>query len=268
MINVSFGHCHDSVDVVIDRIKYYATNNINDYWIIKKSVECIINKVGNSEYAEENNSNSYLNICESSISKFDELIFIDDNYNLDEDLKLGSKSLSLRYIMKLINDNIVNDEFLQLNCMINLIADMISTDILSAEAISLTAKSFTKLISVSAIKDELRCNSKDLSYEETIIFQLELLKKIITAEKRYIIIIDLTFMTETLYNEIESLENCYVLVVFQHTYKKDFGDNIMIDGIDFENDELLYERMMKMSDFYNLDEYKINKKEEYLKKLK
>ena len=34
----------------------------------------------------------------------------------------------------------------------------------------------------------------------------------------------------------------------------------MIDDIDFEGDELLYERMMNMSKYYNLNEYKTSKK--------
>lgn len=268
MIDIIFENQFGSVKTIINKTKYYITKNIKDYWIIKKSVNSNLNRVGSSDYSEENNNKTFIKIDGNDISKFDELVFIDDNYDLEDDSKLGSKSLMLKYILKLINENIMSDEFLQLNCMLELFTNMLSNNLFEVEAIKLSAKTLVKQIAISVLKEGFSCNSNDLTYEETIIIQLELLKNIITKEKRYIVVIDLIVLTERLYDEIELLENCYVLIIFHSSEKNDFCDNIMIDGIDFEDDEILYERMMNMSDFYNLDEYKINKKEEYLKKLK
>lgn len=268
MIRIKFINNSNSVSFLLERNKIAILRNVNDYWAVRKAIENNISKVQKSDYSEEFNNNTDILIDEDLIDKSTELLLVDDHFSIDEEIKLGSKSLLLRYLSKIASENEITDEYLQLETMFSLVTDIISDEFIEFEPQTLTYKLLAKIIDVSFLKNELKCNSLDLSYEDNIIYQLKLINKIVSLEKHYIVIVDIIRLTSKIYEYISKINNCRIVIICQFCDLDDLQNNIFIEGIDFEDDDSIYEGMENMTDIYNLDEYKEKLKNQRLKSLK
>lgn len=265
MIQLEFIHNHHRVSFLVNRVKYIFYENMNEYWTLYRSICTAIEKTSVSEYSDENHCISKITIDGEVISKSDEFIHVNHFYSIEEDCKLGTKSLLYRYCIKEIQDNSMQDEFLQLSSMLQLLSTILSNDEIVYETNELTAKTLIKLFNISFLKEELTINSRDLSYEEIILIQLKLISKIVSLEKRFIIVVDIPLLTNRIKNYIDSMSNCLILVICFKSEKLNYTDNLYIRHNDFENDEDLYERMIEMSNCYTYKDYKESLKTECLK---
>lgn len=243
-------------EIIINKIKYLFVNSNSDYWFYNRCFKSLSDKPSESEYGEEFGQKYRILIDGETFTKNDEVLFVNHLFNLEEDIKLGSKSLSLRYLSKIIELNIFSDEILQLNNMLNLLAECISDEKTLFEGIDLNQKTIPKLINMSILYDNYRANSFDLDYDDILLFQLDLITKIKNYDKRVWIIIELFELTERLKKCIDSLINVNVIILFFKTNLQLDFNNLYFDDIDLENDENLYERMVSMSNYYDIREYK------------
>ena len=107
-----------------------------------------------------------------------------------------------------------------------------------------------------------------MSYEELIYYQLDLIKKIDAKENRIIVFIEIFNLSEALFNyisEIAKSDTIQIIVLFTKIDCQILTENVVINNVDLENDESLYERMMIMTNYYDLKDYKQSLKAEFLK---
>ena len=119
MIKLTFKNDH-IFDMIIDKVKYVYNDDLLQYWTIKKAFFQMINKKQKSEYANENNIFPALYIDDEAANKYDEFFFVNSNFDIDDDFKLGTKSLVLRYLNTRLNcDNDILDNLYHLKSYIN-----------------------------------------------------------------------------------------------------------------------------------------------------
>lgn len=259
---------HDTkVSFIVNKVKYIIINDMKEYWCINRCIYQTLNKVISSEYAIDNNLSCFIKIDDSVIGKLDEVLVVNHNFSFEDDIKLGTKSLFLRYFNKQLNEQLISDEFLQLNSMMRIISDCISKDNIVFEPIDLNCKTLSKLFEVQYFKDDLLSNGIDLTYEETIVLQLDLIENSVNFNKRIIIFVELLFLTDGIKRRLDTMNNCLVIVLCFQVRNIIFEDNIYINHIDLEDEERVYERMIEMSQYYDIKDYKKHIKAEYLNKL-
>ena len=105
MKKVSIKNLNDKIDIIVNNTKYVCGNDYEAKDKIKKVLINTFNRVSASEYGKNNNKTELL-IDDEPISLNDYMFFyIDTNFDLNQDIKLGTKSISLEYINSLF-DNI------------------------------------------------------------------------------------------------------------------------------------------------------------------
>lgn len=268
MIKIEFNYNKRSISFVLNRSKIVITRDVNDYWAIRRSIENVLSKSTKSDYSEENNTFAYIKVNDELINKTSELLLVDSKFSIEEEMKLGTKSLLLRYISKVASENMISDEFLQLESMLSLVTDLLSDELIEFEPQPFSYKLLSKIVDCSFLKDEFKCNNLDITYEENILYQLKLIDKIVSLDKHYIVVVDIIKLTSSICKFINEMNNCQVIIVCQFADLNEFQDNLFVDGLDFEDDESLYERMNSMTNIYNLDEFKENLKKSTLNLLK
>lgn len=268
MIKIEFNNNGKPISFILNKNKILLVKDNNDYWVLKRSIENTLSKSSKSDYSEENNTFSYIRINDELLNKSSELLLVNSEFSIEEETKLGTKSLLLRYLSKIASENMICDEYLQLESMLSLLTDLLSNELVGFEPQTLNYKLLAKIVECSFLKDGFKCNNLDITYEENIIFQLRLINEIVSLDKHYIVVVDIIKLTPLIYKYINEMKNCQVIIICQFIDIDNFDNNLFIDGLDFEDDEALYERMVSMTNIYNLDEFKENLMESTLKTLK
>ena len=240
---------------VIDKVKYVNISNNKDYWFYKRCIRFYTNKIEKTELFIEENNRIQILIDGKELTRHDELIIIDHSFDFEDDLKCGSKSLTLRYLQSLILSKSLCDEMQQMNSFLALVSSMLSSEEYYFEAVELNQKTLPKLLLPFAVIDGDVVNSLDLSYEEMIARQVFLAKNSLSDSKRSIIFIEVIELNEELKEIIESIEIVDVIVLFSKL-TIDVNEKMFIGGLDLEDEETLYERMVHMTNYLNLEEYK------------
>ena len=232
----------NKISFVIEKIKIFYGNN----YILKRQIirdlERSINKSSISEYAENIIGNIELlyNDEKTNINQY-EIYFLNNYYDIENDLKLGSKSLSQKYLENKLKD-------IEYNELFNMIKELLkSFDIEYLEENTnfylkntrinfliqeLETKQLIKLLTANMISENLLKNSFDLSYEELLEFQLKMLYEIAKESKKtFFIIIDIP-ITEYIYSLIVNCEitNIKFLILQNLTTKNiDINQYILIN---------------------------------------
>lgn len=214
-----------------------------------------IEKGNDSEYIKENNEKVKLYYDEAELNPNDfNIFFINDNFDLENDLKLGSKSLSLKYLETKLEEIEKNDLY---NTIKQLLTDF-SRENLDPYSIKIgdtnikynitnfETKQLLKLINPSIYANDLEKNVYDLEYEDVILFQLKLLNKISKISNKKIIIIVDNYMTKQILDELEKInrEEVFILILrninLQH-FKTD--DYLLVNQttLDLDNKEKINE---------------------------
>lgn len=247
MHKVSIHNNGEFVEFIVNRSKlvigrdYEVKNTIIKMFLNK------FNKVGNSDYCENNYSNKLM-IDEEDISISDyDFFYVNSRFNLNDDLKLGTKSLSLRYLNALFDNIEYEDTFQTVNILLtDLIENLISDEessIMPNIGFQMTKKYLIKLIEMSFLKDDEEINNYDLSLKEKISLQLNLIKTITkTSNKRIIILYDSPFLDVKDYDLINTISDISILLIESTNVNvcKDFylSDFFHIDLLD---DNSIYE---------------------------
>lgn len=257
MIKISYGNSKRYSEFLIEKVKYIHFKTNEDYWLFKQSLNKEIRKIQSSEYAEEINKQYFIKIDDEKIAKDTEVLTVNSEFDIDEDMKMGSKSLMMRYLCFKISNKDHFDLVNQANLCLSLLSDDISEEGIIIKNRNLDSKTISKIFEASMIKDEQFINGIDLSYEEIIEYQLKLILNSYDGTKRLLVCVETRILTENIRSYIDKLpKNIYILIVFNETEIELLEDNVYIDGIDFQDEEGIYERMKKQTNFYNLNKYK------------
>lgn len=248
---------------------------MNKYYL-KQAVRQYFNKTV-SGYREEIGSECYLKIDDSPVDKKNTFFYeVTENYSINDDAKLSTKSLMLKYLETLYSDVNYMDTLNTLNILIESLSDEVSENAFVQSEFSVySPKLLTKLVTAHYYEDESYKDEYDLSYENLIILQLNMIDYIVKNSKKYayiILFIDIPLITDEIKSKIDELSKDRVYcLVFSKTVKDTEIENICVEEdyfLDFANEEMVYYILNeKSTNLYTLEDIK-NMINEYLKNLK
>lgn len=235
---------NNKYDITINRVKYVFSSN-QDEFKIKQSFRNYFSK-NKSEFRKENgNSNKVLFNDKDLDVKRTLFVEINSDFSINEDCKLNSKSLILKYLELRLQDM----EYFDTINTINLLFESLSEELKDENGLNtlfdaMDYKHLSKLINPYYF-DELQKDEYDLTFEELLLFQIKLIKYISLKNDFYeciIVFINLDEVTQSLIQQINSLLNCYV-ICFSKNYVLEMSDDAAIienEVFDLSNIEEVY----------------------------
>lgn len=244
MNKITIKNGNNKYDITINRVKYVFSSN-QDEFKIKQSFRNYFSK-NKSEFRKENgNSNKVLFNDKDLDVKRTLFVEINSDFSINEDSKLNSKSLILKYLELRLQDM----EYFDTINTINLLFESLSEELKDENGLNtlfdaMDYKHLPKLINPYYF-DELQKDEYDLTFEELLLFQIKLIKYISLNNNFYeyiIVFIDLDEVTQNLIQQINSLLNCYV-ICFSKNYVLEMSDDAAIienEVFDLSNIEEVY----------------------------
>ena len=244
MNKITIKNGNNKYDITINRVKYVFSSN-QDEFKIKQSFRNHFSK-NKSEFRKENgNSNKVLFNDKDLDVKRTLFVEINSDFSINEDCKLNSKSLILKYLELRLQDM----EYFDTINTINLLFESLSEELKDENGLNtlfdaMDYKHLSKLINPFYF-DELQKDEYDLTFEELLLFQIKLIKYISLKNNFYeyiIVFIDLDEVTQNLIQQINSLLNCYV-ICFSKNYVLEMSDDVAIienEVFDLSNIEEVY----------------------------
>lgn len=244
MNKITIKNGNNKYDITINRVKYVFSSN-QDEFKIKQSFRNYFSK-NKSEFRKENgNSNKVLFNDKDLDVKRTLFVEINSDFSINEDCKLNSKSLILKYLELRLQDK----EYFDTINTINLLFESLSEELKDENGLNtlfdaMDYKHLSKLINPYYF-DELQKDEYDLTFEELLLFQIKLIKYISLNNNFYeyiIVFIDLDEVTQNLIQQINSLLNCYV-ICFSKNYVLEMNDDATIienEVFDLSNIEEVY----------------------------
>lgn len=244
MNKITIKNGNNKYDITINRVKYVFSSN-QDEFKIKQSFRNYFSK-NKSEFRKENgNSNKVLFNDKDLDVKRTLFVEINSDFSINEDCKLNSKSLILKYLELRLQDM----EYFDTINTINLLFESLSEELKDENGLNtlfdaMDYKHLSKLINPYYF-DELQKDEYDLTFEELLLFQIKLIKYISLNNNFYeyiIVFIDLDEVTQNLIQQINSLLNCYV-ICFSKNYVLEMSDDVAIienEVFDLSNIEEVY----------------------------
>lgn len=196
-----------------------------------RKIEQYIEKKENTEYNNSITSQTSI-LIDDNIFSSTNAYFINVNpyFDLETDLKLGSKSLTLKYLESKLKDIEYKDEFATILGLLEALGDDYINDVnllhdqtkIIFDLSDFTLKKLIKLLEPKIIKNDFDASVYDLSYYEMIKFQIDLVKELSNDSDKYIFInIDVDIDSNLLNYIIETLTNdnifCFILSNNKHT---------------------------------------------------
>lgn len=244
MNKITIKNGNNKYDITINRVKYVFSSS-QDEFKIKQSFRNYFSK-NKSEFRKENgNSNKVLFNDKDLDVKRTLFVEINSDFSINEDCKLNSKSLILKYLELRLQDM----EYFDTINTINLLFESLSEELKDENGLNtlfdaMDYKHLSKLINPYYF-DELQKDEYDLTFEELLLFQIKLIKYISLNNNFYeyiIVFIDLDEVTQNLIQQINSLLNCYV-ICFSKNYVLEMSDDAAIienEVFDLSNIEEVY----------------------------
>lgn len=203
-----------------------------------------------TEFETENNISLSVQINESEVNKKKMQIFkIGDSFELQDELKMNTKSYLQAYCETLLNDetyynsiNTISILFQSLSQELNL-----NSDQFSIEFADMNVKQLIKLINVKLLQDDLYSSAYNLSYEDYYLYQLNVLLTIDASlyENQVFCILKLHTLTEKLYTKIKEFKNIRFLIFSVKCICKINIEDIYYIGlrnvVDFGNEDQIYD---------------------------
>lgn len=206
-------------DIWLQQIKILTGNN---YFQIEKIIQTMcdfFNKLPLSEYSKENDINSYLLFDDEKINLSDFDFFnITENFSLETELKLNTKSFFLLYLNALFDDIEYNETFQTICILLQTLMDDFTIDFniddfyLNIDTL-FNKKELIKLCSIKLLKNGLEINNYDLTSKDKIILQLNILKKYSEhTKKNLMVLLRCHILTADIMQILNDI-NGYIIVV-------------------------------------------------------
>lgn len=271
MNKITIKNGNKKYDITINRVKYVFSSN-QDEFKIKQSFRNYFSR-SKSEFRKENgNFNKVLFNDKDLDTKRTLFVEINSDFSINEDCKLNTKSLILKYLELRLQDR----EYFDTINTINLLFESLSEELKDENGLKtlfdvMDYKHLSKLINPYYF-DELQKDEYDLTFEELLLFQIKLIKYISFKNRLYeyiIVFIDLDEVTQNLIQQINALSNCYV-ICFSKNYVSEMNDNVAIienEVFDLSNIEEVYAYFyQKSSNILPIEEVKLYMKQYIIEK--
>lgn len=240
---------NEEIDLIIDNVKYIIGNNYLEKYKLLNNIRNYFSNNLVSEYTNENGLSVKLLLDDKPINIKRTYFFeISSNFNLTNDLKLQSKSLILKYLEVLINNKEYNDTINTINILFESLSQEINTEsLINIDFVTIVTKQIIKLIIPSLISDGIQKNEFDLSYEQLILLQLNLIEYIVNNNQEIeiiIILLDLPYINKKIVTKINTFKKCYFIITIPNYLEQmEFNDIVIYNKVklDLASEEELYE---------------------------
>lgn len=229
----------------IDKIKFILCSDNTDYSMIQ-SLRAFMTKE-KSEYRTENNIQYNLCLDDDEIKlKNNLLLEITDAYSLNEDKKLTTKSLMLKYLELKLQSLEFFDTLSTLDILFESLSNEINDDsILKVVFNGMNYKQLVKLIS-PYYENEMQKDEFDMDVNELIDFQLQMVQYISMNNKKYdnvYCFMKLDNLNNKLLESLYKIEGCKIIVFTNHYLEGMNVDDVCLlerEFIDFADMEQFY----------------------------
>ena len=259
------------MDLLIKKYKFIIGNNEIQKLNLKRALKEFQVGLPLSEYEEENHNNVHVYLDDNELTqKKINIYFVSLNHEFYQELKLQSKSILLKAIMNELSDESYLETFLTIQSLTEMLCMQFneSHDI-KLRDIKISPTTFVKLIEPILVIDDFEMNEFDLSIEDFICLQLDLIRQATSISKQEnLIIVDWPIVTNKIQDKIKEISNS-MIIVFCRKIQTDYQLNscYLIDKftIDLADEESIYERICnEILCVSNLKEG-VNYMEEYVK---
>lgn len=252
MIKLTICKGNEKNDIYVNHHNYLVGNNYKIKTDILRTVLRYYSCYKPSEYAIENNNIPALLINDQLISIKETLMFYENGeYHLNEECKLSSKTLMNRYMELLLSDQQFCETINTINILMESLGiELSQSSILSSNFIAMVPKQLIKLMNPFYCKDELIRDEYDLSIEEIILIQLEMIEYISihdTSKSMILICLVIPEITKEISRKIQDLKYCIILIFEQYPKKtiENIENYYICENVcvDLANEEDLYEKI-------------------------
>ena len=270
----------ENYEVLVDQYKIICGSNYSASFEMKRFLQQLYLGIKPSERAEGNKSIPKVSLDDKPLSNKDFLYCrINKEYSLTTDFKLTSKSLALKYFEVLLSKYDFFDTINTLNILFeSLTTEMLDHSLLSGRFQTLTSKSLLKMISPFYLLDEDIVNEFNLSIDEIILLQLNMVKLISEEDKslsQLILLIELDELKEEYLKLIKSFFNTISLIFVPNasTVDRNLKNYYLCENIclDLADDNQFYQticdnryKLLTMKEGYEyMEKYLFNEEHEY-----
>lgn len=234
----------------MNHVKYIISDSSMNYTLLQ-AIRLFTSK-DKSENRTENNISTKMFINEKEIEfKNNMFIEISEMYSLNEDKKLTTKSLMLKYLeMKLQNQDYF-DTISTIDILLNSLSEEVNDE--SMLKIMFNGANYKQLIKMLSpyYEDGLQKDEFDLTRDELILFQLDLVEYISNHNSKYdniFVFGKLDNLSDKILQKINKIENVK-LIIFTNYYN---------DLMNVQNAALLQDKIIDLADmeqiYYDLSQ--------------
>lgn len=234
----------------MNHIKYIISDSSTNYTLLQ-AIRLFTSK-DKSESRTENNISTKILINEKEIElKNNMFIEISETYSLNEDKKLTTKSLMLKYLEIKLQNQDYFDTISTIDILLNSLSEEVNDE--SMLKIMFNGANYKQLIKMLSpyYEDELQKDEFDLTRDELILFQLDLVEYISNHNLKYdniFVFGKLDNLSDIILHKINKIENVK-LIIFTNYYN---------DLMNVQNISLLQDKIIDFADmeqiYYDLSQ--------------
>lgn len=234
----------------MNHVKYIISDSSMNYTLLQ-AIRLFTLK-DKSENRTENNISTKMFINEKEIElKNNMFIEISEMYSLNEDKKLTTKSLMLKYLESKLQNQEYFDTISTIDILLNSLSEEVNDE--SVLKIMFNGANYKQLIKMLSpyYEDELQKDEFDLTRDELILFQLDLVEYISNHNSKYDNIFafgKLDNLSDKILQKINKIENV-ILMIFTNYYN---------DLMNVQNTALLQDKIIDLADmeqiYYDLSQ--------------
>lgn len=234
----------------MNHVKYIISDSSTNYTLLQ-AIRLFTSK-DKSENRTENNISTKMLINEKEIElKNNMFIEISEMYSLNEDKKLTTKSLMLKYLEIKLQNQDYFDTISTIDILLNSLSEEVNDE--STLKIMFNGANYKQLIKMLSpyYEDELQKDEFDLTRDELILFQLDLVEYISNYNSKYdniFIFGKLDNLSDRILQKINKIQNVK-LMIFTNYYN---------DLMNIQNAALLQDKIIDFADmeqiYYNLSQ--------------
>ena len=234
----------------MNHVKYIISDSNKNYTLLQ-AIRLFTSK-DKSENRTENNISTKMFINEKEIElKNNMFIEISEMYSLNEDKKLTAKSLMLKYLEIKLQNQDYFDTISTIDILLNSLSEEVNDE--SLLKIMFNGANYKQLIKMLSpyYEDELQKDEFDLTRDELILFQLDLVEYISNYNSKYdniFVFGKLDNLSDKILQKINKIENV-ILMIFTNYYN---------DLMNIQNAALLQDKIIDFADmeqiYYDLSQ--------------
>lgn len=253
-------------------MKILFGNNYLKKYELYQTIRQYITKSTLSEYGQEMNNKVDFKFNDKYVDVRQWMMFdVNGDFDVTTDLKLGSKSITLKFYETILKNIEFDENLATINGMLNVlnseINNMEKIELDGIEVVSrnleLNSKNIIKLLNSGLLKEGLESNQYDLSFQEIICLQLSIIHKIAqgNSDKITLVLLEAPYLDTVMIRHIKQIncKNLYILINTNYFHTPiEISDYLLITKdiiVDFANEDDIYNKIiMEMNSHYEVNE--------------